>query len=498
MLVAFWTLLVAGVLVWNLKRQQRELEDAARLQAESAFQKDIVYRHWAALHGGVYVPMTEETPPNEYLADIPERDITTPSGRRLTLVNPAYMTRQVHALGGKRYGLKGKITSLKPLRKENAPDVWEAQALAALEAGGDDICSIEEIDGDPYMRYMHKLVTEQSCLTCHASHGYKVGDVRGGISVSVPMAPMQEIAGRHIVALAVGHGLLWLLGVSGITTGGWLLGRRVHERDVAEEALQEHKRNLEKIVDERTRALVKANERLRCEIQDRQRLEGEILKISEREQRHIGRELHDSLGQQLTGAAIMCKALEQKLNGHAPAAAADAVTITGLINQAIDQTRNLSRGLHPIDVESGGLIPGLEHLRASTQALFDVTCVFEYDEQVEITDNSVSINLYRVAQEAVTNAIRHGRCSRIIISLNCRPNEYILKIESDGEDFPETIPYGRGMGLRILEYRAQAIGRLSKSAGRRPAEHASCAAVPPRTAMNNRTSPEMCYEYQRP
>jgi signal transduction histidine kinase len=467
MLVIFWTVLVAAVLVWNLIWQHREAVDAARLQARSAFEKDIVYRQWAALHGGVYVPATEETPPNEHLADVAERDITTPSGRKLTLVNPAYMTRQVHDLGGRRYGLRGKITSLKPIRPENAPDAWEAESLKALEAGLPEVSSVEDIDSREYMRFIGPLITEQSCLTCHAAQGYKVGDIRGGVSVSVPMAPLKAIARRHIVSLATGHGLLWLLGVTGIAAGGWSLARRISERDRAQEALQAHKQNLEKLIDERTEALLKANEKLRCEIEDRRRLEGEILMISEREQRRIGRELHDSLGQQLTGAAIMSKVLEQKLNAQAPAAAPDATTITGLINQAINQTRNLSRGLHPVDVESGGLIPALDHLTTSTQTLFDVSCVFHRDEEVEISNPSVTINLYRIVQEAITNAIRHGRCRHIAISLDREDGAYIVSVESDGEDFPETIPHGRGMGLRIMEYRAQAIGAFI-TIGKRP------------------------------
>ena len=93
MLLGLWTILVTIVLIWNVVRQQSDMRDAALVQAKSAFQKDVVYRLWASTHGGVYVPATEETPPNKYLSHVEERDITTPSGRQLTLMNPAYMTR---------------------------------------------------------------------------------------------------------------------------------------------------------------------------------------------------------------------------------------------------------------------------------------------------------------------------------------------------------------------------------------------------------------------
>ncbi len=103
--------------------------------AETSHHKDVVYRLWAARHGGVYAPVTEESPPNPSLSHIPERDIATPSGKKLTLINPAYMTRQVHELDFTTYGVRSHITSLKPIRKENAPDEWEKKALLTFEKG---------------------------------------------------------------------------------------------------------------------------------------------------------------------------------------------------------------------------------------------------------------------------------------------------------------------------------------------------------------------------
>lgn len=144
-LAVVWTLVTAASLIWNTVQMPQGILEAARIQASVGYEKDVVYRRWNAGHGGVYVPVTGETQPNPYLSGIPERDITTPSGRLLTLVNPAYMTRQVHELAEQEYGVRGHITSLNPIRPENAPDPWEAEALKAFERGA------AEVSGDQYI-----------------------------------------------------------------------------------------------------------------------------------------------------------------------------------------------------------------------------------------------------------------------------------------------------------------------------------------------------------
>ena len=126
-----WITLISGFLFWGISRQEQSIYDLAIVEARASFNKDLIYRSWSASRGGTYVPVTRSTPPNPYLKHIDERDISTPSGKALTLVNPAYMTRQVHELGQTKYGAKGHITSLNPLRPENRPDAWEEEALEA-------------------------------------------------------------------------------------------------------------------------------------------------------------------------------------------------------------------------------------------------------------------------------------------------------------------------------------------------------------------------------
>lgn len=206
----------------------------ALTEARASYDKDLVYRRWATMHGGVYVPPTTNTPPNPYL-EVPHRDVVTTSGQSLTLVNPAYMTRQVHALGERQYGVRGHITSLKPIRPANAADAWETNALRAFEAGVKETNSLATLDGQLYLRFMRPMTVEAGCLKCHAKQGYREGEIRGGISVSVPMAPYQAILRAEMIPVGVAHAILGGLGLAGIGWARWRLQRHLSEREALHE-----------------------------------------------------------------------------------------------------------------------------------------------------------------------------------------------------------------------------------------------------------------------
>jgi hypothetical protein len=136
-LLAVWTAVICAELIWNVSLVRENTTENARIQAQTTLEKDIVYRRWNASHGGVYAPVDETTRPNPYLVGVREREIFTPSRKELTLINPAYMTRQVYDLAPKESGVFGHITSLNPVRPGNAADPWEAAALRAFEGGGE-------------------------------------------------------------------------------------------------------------------------------------------------------------------------------------------------------------------------------------------------------------------------------------------------------------------------------------------------------------------------
>lgn len=217
----FWVLCIltlASILFVTIHYRE-EIDDVravAREIANTAFEKDVAYRRWNAMHGGVYAPVTEKTPPNSWL-DVPEREIRTPSGRLLTKVNPAYMTRQVYELMRENPdALIGHITSLRPIRPENAPFPWEVDALKSFERGEREFVRIDTVDGSRYLRFMKPFVTEKPCLACHKKHGYREGEIRGGISITVPLERLYVAASRHNSFFVAFVASLWLTGV-GIT-----------------------------------------------------------------------------------------------------------------------------------------------------------------------------------------------------------------------------------------------------------------------------------------
>ncbi|MCK5540078.1 MAG: DUF3365 domain-containing protein [Deltaproteobacteria bacterium] len=211
-----WTLVLFGLGLFSNFDHLNHVRANVVEQAHDTSNKDLVFRRWVAGHGGVYVTPTAETPPNPHLSHLPHRDLTTSDGQPLTLINPAYMMRQVHELGFRQFGFRGHITSLKPLRPENRPDVWEESALKAFAGGADEVVEETLIEGHPFMRLMKPLFVEERCLKCHAVQGYQVGDLRGGISVSIAMGPSLARHRQHMDNLARMYLLLWLAGLLAI------------------------------------------------------------------------------------------------------------------------------------------------------------------------------------------------------------------------------------------------------------------------------------------
>jgi len=197
---------------------------------------------------------------------------------------------------------------------------------------------------------------------------------------------------------------------------------------------------------------------LRQEIAERERLEKEILLVSEREQRRIGRDLHDGLCQHLTGTALAGRVLEEKLIVRDLAEARDAANVVKLVEDGILLARNLARGISPVEMEAEGLIAALREMASNLNKLSKVKCYFETEGSVVVRDASTATHLYRIAQEAVTNAIRHGKASRIDMSVVNRGAQIVLAIEDDGVGLPENWQTSNGLGTRIMAHRATMIG----------------------------------------
>jgi PAS domain S-box-containing protein len=194
------------------------------------------------------------------------------------------------------------------------------------------------------------------------------------------------------------------------------------------------------------------------DITERKRMERAILDISTREQNQIGQDLHDGLGQHLTGIAFMSKVLEQKLAGAALDEAEDARKIVRLVNEAIHRTRELARGLVPVVSDAGGLMSALDRWTREVEDLFGIACRFQCPEPVLIGDVAVATHLYHIAQEAVNNAIKHAAASQVVLSLVRQDDTGVLTIEDDGVGMPDAVAGQGGLGLHIMGYRANMIG----------------------------------------
>ncbi|QAR32485.1 DUF3365 domain-containing protein [Geovibrio thiophilus] len=219
LLVCIWTGLMAVLWFLQFLEIHNSTKRIAAIMAESAFTKDELYRRWNTSHGGVYVPVSESTKPNPYLSHVQDRDIITDSGKKLTLMNPAYMSRQVFEMAQDTDVIQTHLTSDILINPVNKPDTWEKLALAKLYGGAQEYVSVDSINGEEYLRFMRPFITVEGCLKCHAVQGYKVGEIRGGISVSVPLTRLAFIENNEVILASLTHVFIWAVGLMVLAVG---------------------------------------------------------------------------------------------------------------------------------------------------------------------------------------------------------------------------------------------------------------------------------------
>jgi signal transduction histidine kinase len=225
--------------------------------------------------------------------------------------------------------------------------------------------------------------------------------------------------------------------------------------------LRQLQNGLEVRVEERAQALAH-------ETAERERLEQEMLEISEREQRRIGQDLHDGLCQHLTGTALASHVLAEKLNAQGRSETEAAHRIVDLVEEAISLARGMAKGLHPVELRADGLMQALEEFATTTTELFGVACRFECPSPVLIHSPATATHLYRIAQEAVSNAIKHGQAKSIVVVLEETEEGIRLGVSDDGRGLDEAAANAKGMGLRIMADRAKMIGGRFKVDTHRP------------------------------
>jgi PAS domain S-box-containing protein len=193
------------------------------------------------------------------------------------------------------------------------------------------------------------------------------------------------------------------------------------------------------------------------DITERKRLEKEVLEIGDQVQYHIGHELHDGVNQLLTSASLRIEALRQKTNEGRLLEESELADLAGLIRQTMDQVSSMARGLSPLSIKSGGLAMGLAELCRSTTFL-GIKCLASIDESVEVPNLAEATHLYRIAQEAINNAVKHSGSDKIEVTLGRRQGYGLLAVSDDGRGMPGDISKRGGMGLNIMRYRAGMIG----------------------------------------
>ena len=228
---------------------------SALKEAEVAFEKDLTYRRWVAGLGGLYAGVSSKLQPNKYL-HVPQRDVTTTTGKEMTMINPAYMMRMVYGMMDKKAGLHGHITSLNPIRPSNAPSEWEAKVLKSFKANPVDFHALATENGTPVLHFMRPMVTEKICLKCHAQQGYKEGEIRGGISVTVPMSGYQQAMQTFVAETNNSFITIWIAGILSIIIVFNTLIRYEKARSKAEEELGKTKNYLANIINSMPSILV--------------------------------------------------------------------------------------------------------------------------------------------------------------------------------------------------------------------------------------------------
>lgn len=234
--ISIWFVLSVVIFGLNFVETKQWIRKVAETEAWNSYEKDLLYRRWSAMNGGVYVPISAYTKPNPYLSHIKDRDLISTTGKKLTLVNPAYMTRQVHELGALLYQNKGHITSLFPLNPENKADSWETGALLDFETGVTEKVSVETLGGVKSLRAMKPLIADEGCLSCHTEQGYSVGGMMGGISVSIPLRNFNPLFKRKMI-----YFVFICIGLFIILTFGTLITLRLLSRHAFELQKNEQK-----------------------------------------------------------------------------------------------------------------------------------------------------------------------------------------------------------------------------------------------------------------
>ena len=408
-----WSVTVAGSLAVNLKHHADQARSLTVQTARAILQKDMLYREWSLLQGGVYVPKSDQPQPFSTPPPEEERDIRTPSGRELTLLNPALVSRQVFRSQEESTGVRGSLVSLNPVNTENLPDPWERQALESLTSGQLEVSAVETRGRERHFRLMRPLILERACLRCHEERGYQLGKVRGGISVTVPIGSFVTRGENERLILA--HSCLWLVGMTGLVLG---------VKD-----LKHHSRK-QWLAEEETRIALKEKEALLQEIHHR--VKNNLQVISSLLQLQIS---------DIKDPRSLAVFQESQLR----------IQSMALIHEKLYASDSLAQ------IDLAEYLRDLVQLLVSTYARDPSRVRLDLDLARAFVSIDAAIPLGLIANELITNSLkfafpggRHG-----VIRVESKPlpdHEFQFRVADDGVGFPHGLVVERAasLGLRLV------------------------------------------------
>jgi len=413
LLALAWTVTVAGSLVVNLRHHAEQARLLTVQTARAILQKDLLYREWSLLHGGVYVPKSGQPEPFSTAPAEEERDIRTPSGRELTLLNPAVVSRQIFKSQEESTGVSGNLVSLNPVNKENLPDPWERQALEGFKSGQGDASAVEIRGRERHFRLMRPLILEPACQRCHEERDYQLGKVRGGISVAVPMSRFVTRGENERLILA--HSCLWLVGMTGLVLGVKNLEHHSRKRWLAEEE---------------NRNALKEKEALLQEIHHRVKNNLQV----------ISSLLHLQI-REIKDPQSLAVFRESQLR----------IQSMALIHEKLYESDSLAR------IDLAEYLRDLVQLLFSTYARDPSQVRLELDLTPVFVSIDAGIPLGLIANELISNSLKFafpgGRSGVIRVESKALPDhEFQLRVADDGVGFPDglVVEQAPSLGLRLV------------------------------------------------
>ena len=440
-----WTAILMGSLLWNAYQASHQMGESAWKEAQTILNKDVTFLNWFVKHGGVYVPATDKNPANPYLENIIGRDLTTPSGKTLTLISPADIMRQVleNSLEPDRISTHINISSLEMDSPLNTLDEWERSALKSFQTGAEEVREMVFSPQETFLRLMRPIVVEKGCLTCHNSQDDVQNDVHGGIGVKLSMAPYYTLRRQIITRMASMHGLIWILGLGVISFMHRQGKRRLIELRQSEERLQDYYKHLEEVVEARTADLEGANKQLTTEIEERTHVEKELQQAKEAalEAQYAAEQANQAKGAFLArmsheirtpmnaiiglGYLALNTNLNPKQSDYVRKIHHSARILLGILNDILDFSK-IEAG--KLDMES---VPfHLDEVLGNLSSLIDLSAADKDLELLLATDPAVPnmligdpLRLGQVLINLTNNAVKFTEQGEIIVSTKLLRNE---------------------------------------------------------------------------